>query len=423
MTTFLAQLGHFRREVWLYLVTPALIGFTIFGGIYTVLLNLYLLRLGYGPQFVGLVNAAGFGTLAVLALPAGTLGRYIGVRQAMILGMSLIMAGCGLLPMGEFVPDWLRPAWLIVMYSVVQLGMTLHVVNSQPFLMDATSPVERDHVFSVQVALWPLAGFLGSLVGGLLPGILAPLLGTTLDDPAPYRYTLLLAAALVLPGILALLAIRADATPRAERNMGGTATSAPIALICLLALISFLRSGGEGIGRTFFNVYLDDGLGIATAQIGSLFAFAQLLAVPAALVAPALSRRWGKERLMIWGTVGLAASLLPMALIPDWRAAGVGLLGILLLTSISRGPFMIYIQEAVAPQWRPLISGATTMTFGVSWFSTAFTGGYIIAHYGYRSLFLLGLALSLAGGILVWGYLMTVQRQRVERMATTTGDD
>ena len=126
---------------------------------------------------------------------------------------------------------------------------------------------------------------------------------------------------------------------------------------------------------------------------------------------------------MIWGTIGLAASLLPMALIPDWRAAGVGLLGILLLTSISRGPFMIYIQEAVAPQWRPLISGATTMTFGVSWFSTAFTGGYIIAHYGYRSLFLLGLALSLAGGILVWGYLMTVQRQRVERMATTTGDD
>ena len=43
----------------------------------------------------------------------------------------------------------------------------------------------------------------------------------------------------------------------------------------MLALISFLRSGGEGIGRTFFNVYLDDGLGIATAQIGSLFAFAQ----------------------------------------------------------------------------------------------------------------------------------------------------
>ncbi len=423
MTTFLAQLGHFRREVWLYLVTPALIGFTIFGGIYTVLLNLYLLRLGYGPQFVGLVNAAGFGTLAVLALPSGALGRRIGVRQAMILGMTLIAAGCGLLPLGEFVPDAWRPAWLLVMYSVVQFGMTLHVVNSQPFLMDVTTPVERDHVFSVQVALWPLAGFLGSLVGGLLPGVLAPLLGTTLEDPAPYRYTLLLAAALVLPGIIALLAIRDDASPRVQRSKGASTAAAPLALIALLALISFLRSGGEGIGRTFFNVYLDDGLGIATAQIGSLFAFAQLLAVPAALVAPALSLRWGKERLMIWGTIGLAASLLPMALIPDWRAAGLGLLGILLLTSISRGPFMIYIQEAVAPEWRPLISGATTMTFGVSWFSTAFSGGYIITHYGYRSLFLLGLALSLAGGILVWGYLMTVQRRRTNRVVITAGDD
>lgn len=418
MTNFFAQLGHFRREVWLYLVTPALIGFTIFGGIYTVLLNLYLLRLGYGPEFVGLVNAAGFGTLAVLALPSGSLGRAIGVRQAMILGMGLIMAGCGLLPLGEFVPAGLRPAWLVVMYSVVQFGMTLHVVNSQPFLMDVTTPLERDHVFSVQVALWPLAGFLGSLVGGLLPGFLAPWLGVTLDDPAPYRYTLLLAAALVLPGILALLAIRDDASPRLPRRATAASGAAPLALIVLLALISFLRSGGEGIGRTFFNVYLDDGLGVATAQIGSLFAFTQLLAVPAALVAPALSRRWGRERLMIWGTIGLAASLLPLALLPDWRAAGVGLLGILLLTSISRGPFMIYIQEAVAPVWRPLISGATTMTFGISWFSTAFSGGYIIAHYGYRSLFLLGMILSLAGGLLVWGYLLSVRRQQVRRVAT-----
>ncbi len=423
MTTFLAQLGHFRREVWLYLVTPALIGFTIFGGIYTVLLNLYLLRLGYGPEFVGLVNAAGFGTLAVLALPSGTLGRYIGVRQAMILGMVLIMAGCGLLPLGEFVPDGLRPAWLVMMYSVVQFGMTLHVVNSQPFLMDVTSPVERDHVFSVQVALWPLAGFLGSLVGGLLPGVLAPILGTALDDPAPYRYTLLLAAVLLAPGILALVAIRDDASPRVPRNTGVATVAAPITLICLLSLISFLRSGGEGIGRTFFNVYLDNGLGIATAQIGSLFAFAQLLAVPAALIAPVLSPRWGKERLMLWGTVGLALSLLPMAFIADWRAAGLGLLGILLLTSISRGPFMIYIQEAVAPQWRPLIAGATTMTFGVSWFSTAFSGGYIIAHYGYRSLFLLGMGLSMAGAVLLWGYLLAARRRRVRRVAVMSGDD
>lgn len=421
MLDFTQRLRLFSRTIWLYLVTPALIGFTVFGGIYTVLLNLYLLRLGYGPSFVGLVNAAGFATLAVAALPMGALGSKIGVRRAMILGMTLIMAGCALLPLAEFVPVGVRPGWLVAMYAVIQLGMTLHIVNSQPFLMDATTPVEREHVFSIQVALWPLAGFAGSMIGGLLPGALASLLGVALDDPAPYRYTLLLAALLVSPGVWALTQIAEPKPTTTAPRPGGITAGAPMGLIILIASISYLRGGGEGVGRTFFNVYLDEGLGISTAQIGSLLAFAQLLAVPSALIAPALVSRWGKERLMLWGTFGVAVSLLPMAFIADWRATAFGLLGILVLTSVSRGPFMIYIQEVVEPQWRPLISGATTMTFGLSWFTTALSGGYIIATLGYRELFLTGALLNVAGTLLLWGFLTMQQRRRM-RQVVALGD-
>ncbi|MEZ4734374.1 MAG: MFS transporter [Caldilineaceae bacterium] len=420
MHEFGQRLRLFRREVWLYLVTPALIGFTVFGGIYTVLLNLYLLRLGYDAGFVGLVNAAGFGTLAVAALPVGAVGRVLGVRRAMILGMVLMMSGCALLPLAEFVPAFLRPGWLLATYALIQLGMTLHIVNSQPFLMDATTPAEREHVFSVQVALWPLAGFVGSMVGGLLPGLLASLLGTTLADPAPYRYTLFLAAVLILPGVWALTQIPEAEAPPTGHLLSRVATGAPMGLIVLLATISYLRGGGEGVGRTFFNVYLDDGLGVSTAQIGSLLAFAQLLAVPSALMAPALVRRWGKERLMLAGTFGVAVSLLPMAFIADWRATAVGLLGILLDFGLAR-PFAIYIQEVVEPQWRPLISGATTMTFGLSWFTTAPSGGYIIATLGYRELFLVGALLNVAGGLLLWSFL-TLRQRRMCQAAVSMGD-
>jgi MFS family permease len=421
MRDFVQRLRLFSREVWLYLVTPALIGFTVFGGIYTVLLNLYLLRLGYGPDFVGLVNAAGFGALAVTALPMGALGRLLGVRRAMILGMTLMMAGSALLPLAEFIPVALRQGWLLGMYALIQVGMTLHIVNSQPFLMDATTPAEREHVFSVQVALWPLAGFVGSMIGGLLPGYLAPLVGVTLADPAPYRYTLLVAAVLLLPGVWALTRLAEPKVRKTVHEAGAGTAVAPVGLIILIATISYLRGGGEGVGRTFLNVYLDEGLQISTAQIGTLLAVTQLLAVPAALSAPALVRRWGKEPLMLCGTFGVAVSLLPMALIADWRAAGVGLLGILLLTSVSRGPFMIYIQEVVEPQWRPLISGATTMTFGFSWFTAALGGGYIIATQGYRELFLAGALLNLAGGLLLWGFL-SVRQRRLRQATVGTGD-
>ncbi len=146
--------------------------------------------------------------------------------------------------------------------------------------------------------------------------------------------------------------------------------------------------------------------------IGSVLAFAQLLAVPSALLAPALVHRWGKERIILWGTFGVTVSLLPMAFIADWRAIAVGMLGILILTSVSRGPLTILMQEVVEPQWRPLVSGATTMTFGLSWFTTALSGGYIIAAFGYRELFLFGALLNVAGGFLLWGFLTAHQRRQ-----------
>ena len=45
---YVRALRGFNRNVRLYLFTTALLGFTIFGGIYPVLFNLYLLRLGHG---------------------------------------------------------------------------------------------------------------------------------------------------------------------------------------------------------------------------------------------------------------------------------------------------------------------------------------------------------------------------------------
>ena len=42
----------FSRDVRLFLVTSVLFGFTACGGIYTVLLNLYLLLLGYGTDIL-----------------------------------------------------------------------------------------------------------------------------------------------------------------------------------------------------------------------------------------------------------------------------------------------------------------------------------------------------------------------------------
>ena len=187
--TYLHVLRDFNRDVRLYLVTTMLIGLTVDGGVYTVLFNLYLLRLGYGPEFIGLVNGSGMLLFALFCLPAGTLSGRLGNRRMMIAGLSLLLIGCGLLPFAELRTGNWQAVWLLITWCFAFIGFALYFVNTAPFVMKVAHQSERSHVFSVQAALWSLAGFAGSLIGGFLPGIFAMYLGVSLNQPAPYRYS------------------------------------------------------------------------------------------------------------------------------------------------------------------------------------------------------------------------------------------
>jgi predicted MFS family arabinose efflux permease len=165
-----------------------------------------------------------------------------------------------------------------------------------------------------------------------------------------------------------------------------------------------LRLGGRTTVTTFFNVYLDADLHISTALIGLLAAAGKLLSVPAALMTPLLIERWGKERTIILGSLGLAFSILPLALIPHWSAAGFGFMGVTALFSVTSAPIRVYSQEIVSPDWRTTISGALTMGAGLSGSMMAFGGGYIITSLGYPTVFLIGAASTTAGALLFWSY-------------------
>ena len=91
ITDYLRTLRLFNRNVRLYLIVSFVLGLTVWGGIYSVLLNLYLLRLGYDPEFVGLISASGYLGFAVFCLPAGALGGRWGNRRTMIAGLSLAL--------------------------------------------------------------------------------------------------------------------------------------------------------------------------------------------------------------------------------------------------------------------------------------------------------------------------------------------
>ena len=399
LAAYLHPLRLFSRDVRLYLVTFAVNGM-VEEGIWAVLLNLYLLRLGYDPGFIGLVNALATLSFIICSLPAGLLVTRWGSRRAMVLGIALLIAGYGLLSVAAWIPTAGRQGWLLGTTALRSTGLALFWVSSTPFLVSATGPDERTHAFSVLMALTPLAGFAGSLMGGVLPAALATGLRLPPDDPAPYGLSLLLGALLLAPGLLAVLATREvrDEPIEHPANNSGPAPYGPIVLIALIVALA----NAANVGMVFFNVYLDDAFRTSTAAIGAISAGAQLLSVPTALAIPLLVARWGHRKTVVLGALGNALSAVLMAFVPSWGGASVGFTGLWVMSSIWWAPMQVHSQRIVSPSRRGMMSGAVLMASGVSIFALSLGGGHIITNHGYAPLFMLGAGLGATGALLFW---------------------
>ncbi len=400
-TSYLHLLRNSSRNVRLYFITASLIGFTLEGG-HALLFNLYLLRLGYGPEFIGLINGIGMCAFASCSLPAGRLTQRWGCRRMMLTGLILIIVGYGLLLLVELEPGMWRNSWLIATHVVIAVGAAVYFVNTAPFLMNATSEKERNHVFSVYAAIGSLAGFTGNLAGGILPTFLSLILEVPLSHPAPYRWALLIATLLLLPAILIVRATTSDSPPKRSAGKHCEGGSSRFSLILLLSFIRMLTITSLAVVHFFFNVYLDAELNVSIAHIGLILAIGRLLAVPAALVIPILTSRWGNGGASLWSSLGSAISLIPLALIPQWSAASLGFVAVMVLASIRYPTFMIYTMEVVSPEQRGIASGAGEMAAGVSFAFMALSGGYLITALGYHSLFLTGAIFTGIGTFIFW---------------------
>ncbi|MCY3735319.1 MAG: MFS transporter [Gemmatimonadaceae bacterium] len=393
IATHLAGLpARLERDVKLYMAGAALIGFSAFG-IYAVLFNLYLLRMGYGVDSIGQFNAAGLLAFALFSPVAGNWGRRAGCRRALVGGAVLMVAGYLLMSLAGSVPGTVRSGWIAAVKVATSCGFATYMVNSSPFLMQAAAAGNRSLVFSLRGAVWPLFGFAGSALGGALPQALERLTGG--DGLLAYQLSLLAASLSLAPSLVLFGSTTADTGREQPEPAGpGGEEPRPNAPLLMIGLISLLAAPGVAVARTFFNVYLDSELGVPPSSIGWLIGLAQLLSVPAALVMPQVLARVGHTRVFTGTTLGIALALLPMALIPRWEAAGLGYVSIIVLIAVRMPAFTVFHQELVSTRWRPTMSAVTTSAALVGFSMTSFGGGRFALEMGYAHLFLLGVVIT-----------------------------
>ena len=418
MTNLRSALHQFHGDVYRHLVASTLVGFSYFGFV-TVLLNLYLLRLGYGTDFIGLVNGSTAIAFAASSLPAGAFGSRFGMRRAVVGGMGFLAAGVMLVPIVALLPaGGTRDVAIIAMRLLSGIGFSLYMVNSYPYLVAATDARERPYAFAMLAGIPPVAGFAGSIISGALPGWIANGLRLDSADPLPFALILVVAGVILVPNLWIVARTRDLDPPKRRRNGNArrrtarevrSADGALFILVFFLGITALLRMAGESAARSFFNVYLELDLGASTSRIGLLLAFGQLAAGPAALCAPAIAARAGKVPVIVVTTAITAASLVIMALVPHWLAAGIGFTLVGGMRSVTQSVTSLVHMEIVPASRRGLTSGVTSMSMGLGFSSMALGGGYLIPALGFPGLYLIGALITALSALIFWLYFRVPQ--------------
>ncbi len=402
LNTYINKFRDFNHELRVLLLSTVLVGFTLFGILFT-LFNIYMLRLGFNTQAIGQVNGIGWLTYAIICVPSGMLARRVSLNQVIVVGLALMGASFALLSFSGFFAEHLHYPLILIGAVLSKIGFAFYFPNLASSLLASCTPEQRSHVFSSEWALFALGGFAGSLAGGRLPTILSILFGLSTSNPIAYQLAFLISAFL-----LAMSAFWVHNLKKFQIDPQGSSavrtTAAPYQLFILMAGIYALWMIGEqGVG-VFFNVFLDTQLSVPVADIGSLLAMVQFITIPLIMLTPLLTTRFGNRNTVFFMLILVSLCLIPIASAKVFISAGALYLILSVAASVARPTYLLYCQTRVVDEWRPVMSGAVSTMSGLGSAFTSAIGGGLIASYGFRAFYYL-CAVMIASSALIFGIM------------------
>jgi len=422
------QFRRFQRNARLYLISNALSGVSV--GILVVLYNLYLVSLGYGTDFIGVILLVGTLGAGLAIFPAGWCIDRFGGKAILIWSSLLIgVAGVGLLLFRQPVP-------LLVSSFITGIGGAFILVVNAPFLTVNSTPGERSHLFSLNIVLSLVTIVLGKVIGGVLPvwfrgssWLMAPLpswsswLLVNQPDARSYQLALLLAGIIAGPSLVPLFLLSNDRPPVPPQPVAPLAVqNALLSLrhvqvqavlrgpIFLLSLTQVLIGLGAGLFIPYFNVYFVQHLGASSALFGLIDGSATAVTALLTLAAPLLALRLGKVNTIVLTQLASIPLLLTVGLTGILPLAALFYLFRQGLMDMSSGIFQVFSMEAVPRQHRGLANSSYQASFQVAWALTAPLGGLIIVRLGYPPIFVAAAVCYVLSIAILWTCFGRAQR-------------
>jgi len=289
--------AHLGPMAWRFLL------FTTFSSIsfsmYNLNFNLYLYALGFKQDFIGFLNGLPSLAILVLGLPIGLWADRFGYLRFLVAGAILnALAAFGLAVSSS--------ALLLLSFSLLSgVAGAMSWVVGAPFLMSISRPEDRVYLFAVNSAIMLGTGFLGSLLAGAVPEVLAAHWGSVSTGIWPLRGALLVNFFFAFLGTVALLGLKnTGAVAKPSPAVPKTANPLPRTWAELLLFLRLLAPQalvalGAGAMVSFFQLFFNLRFGLEPGKIGPIFAFSSVATMVATLIAPLLANRLGKVRTIV----------------------------------------------------------------------------------------------------------------------------
>jgi predicted MFS family arabinose efflux permease len=169
-----------------------------------------------------------------------------------------------------------------------------------------------------------------------------------------------------------------------------------------IALNALLIGMGAGLVIPFMNLYFKDRFHCSSARIGLLFSVAQVFTAAAALLGPALARRFGKLRVAVSSEL---ASLPFLVTLGGEHRLGVAAASFWMRATLMQAAtplLQTFVMEAMPPSLRARATSLTNLVWNLGWGVSAVMAGTVIERFGYAMPFYMTAVLYAIAATTFW---------------------
>lgn len=396
----------FSRNARLFLIGIFFAGFN--WAVFWVLLNLYFKELGFTEDLIGQVLSFTAWGMAIVSVPAAMIIPRVSIKKILI--FSVVLAGF----------FYLLQATLVVriqlLLASLLLGMSATVarVAAAPFMMQNSTSKERTYLFSLHFGIYLVAGIVGSLGGGQLPGMFSNL---GISGALAFRYALYVSVGMGLLSVIPFVMIKQKKAPD-EPSRVKTAWNRKLlakkgSLLFKLCFPFFVVGMGAGFVIPFLNLYFRDRFGIPAGTIGTYFAIQQISMLGGILSGPVLSKRFGMIKTVVFTQLASIPFMLVLAFTYYLPAAVVAFVFRASLMNMGQPISTNFAMEKVKEKEQALTNALLMLSWTGSWAVSANLGGRLIKAYAFTPPLLITVGLYVTSSILYYIFFSSEADQKM----------